>query len=114
MTSPEHEPATVSDTLPIWFQRGESLAIAVLAAVTFVEVGHQWWWLLVLFLVFDLSMIGYAVSSAIGAWTYNAGHTYLAPAALGMIALLTEYRGPASSPSPGHFTSQWTAAWGTA
>lgn len=78
----------VRDRVPVHFQRAESAAIAVLAAAAFVDTGFQWWWLLALFLVFDVSMVGYAWGPRLGAWTYNAFHSYIAPAALGIASLL--------------------------
>ena len=59
----------ITDRLPVGFQRVESAALAVVAAVAFVDLGFDWWWLLALFLVFDLSMVGYASSPRLGAWT---------------------------------------------
>ena len=85
-------PVRVTDRLPVRFQRVESAGLAVVAAVGFVHLGYSWWWLLALFLVFDLSMVGYASSPRLGAWTYNAVHSYLAPAALGVAAILGEAR----------------------
>lgn len=78
----------ITDRLPVRIQRVESGFLAVVAAVAFVDLGHSWWWLLALFLVFDLSMAGYAVSPRLGAWTYNVVHSYVAPAALGVVAVL--------------------------
>ena len=85
-------PVRVIDRLPVWVQRVESAGLAVVAAVAFVELGHSWWWLLALFLLFDLSMVGYASNPRLGAWTYNAVHSYLAPAALGVAAILGDVR----------------------
>ena len=78
----------ITDRLPVGFQRVESAALAVVAAVAFVDLGFDWWWLLALFLVFDLSMVGYASSPRLGAWTYNAVHSYVAPALLGVVAVV--------------------------
>ena len=75
------------DRSPVWFQRVESGFLAVVTAVAFVDLGHAWWWLVALFLVFDLSMVGYARSPRLGAWTYNAVHSYVAPAVLGVVAI---------------------------
>ncbi|MFZ2964909.1 MAG: DUF4260 domain-containing protein [Rhodoglobus sp.] len=74
--------------LPVWFQRAESGIIAVGVVVAFVQLGHAWWWLPVLFLVFDLSALGYAVSPRVGAWTYNLGHSYAIPVLLGLLGVL--------------------------
>lgn len=76
------------DALPVRFQRVESAAVAAAAAVAFVDLGFAWWWLAALFLVFDVSMVGYAHSARIGAWTYNAAHSYLGPGLLGVVSLI--------------------------
>ena len=80
------------DRLPVWFQRVENAAIAALSAVAFVELGFSWWWLLVLFLLFDVSMIGYVRDPGLGAWTYNAAHSYIGPAAAGVVAVVSSSR----------------------
>lgn len=76
----------------MWFQRVESAVIAALAALTFVELDFEWWYLVVLFLVFDLSMVGYLHSPRIGAWAYNSVHSYAGPAAAGIVSTTTESR----------------------
>lgn len=83
------------DRLPIWFQRTESAFIAGVSVLAFVDLGFAWWWLLALFLLFDASMIGYAHSPRLGAWTYNAGHSYIGPAAAAGIAVVAHSRGAA-------------------
>ena len=65
------------DRLPVWFQRVESATLAVAGAVVFIHLGFAWWWLVALFLVFDLSMVGYIASPRLGAWTYNIVHSYI-------------------------------------
>ena len=79
------------DRLPIWFQRVENGAVAVATTVAFIHAGFRWWWLVVLFLVFDLSMVGYLANPRLGAWTYDAVHSYLA-AALAVLAVTTGER----------------------
>ncbi|MEV4832822.1 DUF4260 family protein [Micromonospora sp. NPDC049257] len=59
--------------------RVEGAAVAGAAVVLLVLTGFAWWWLFALFLVFDLSMLGYAVDHRVGAIVYNLGHTYVAP-----------------------------------
>lgn len=66
--------------------------IAALSAVAFVELGFSWWWLVVLFLLFDLSMVGYIRDPRVGAWTYNTVHSYIGPAAAGIVAVMTSSR----------------------
>ena len=70
------------DRLPVWFQRVENGVVAVGVVVAYGHLDLAWWWLPLLFLLFDLSMVGYAVSPRLGAWTYNLGHSYLVPVAL--------------------------------
>jgi hypothetical protein len=74
------------------FQRLESICIALLATITFVHIGFDWWWLLVLFLAFDISMIGYAFSKTIGAISYNVGHSYIVPTLFLAMYVLTDQR----------------------
>ena len=62
--------------------RTEGAAVAAAAATLFVLAGFSWWWLLALFLAFDLSFVGYAVNNRIGAFTYNLVHNYVAPTML--------------------------------
>ncbi|WP_144018518.1 DUF4260 domain-containing protein [Demequina sp. NBRC 110051] len=62
------------------WQRVESVAIAVgVVVVTVGAFGYAWWWLLALFLVFDLSALGYLAGPRVGAALYNAGHSYIGP-----------------------------------
>jgi len=75
--------------VPVLFQRVESAAVAVAVFIGFVTYGFAWWWLLALFLAWDLSMIGYLVSPRAGAWTYNAVHSYIGPGLLLSHALVT-------------------------
>ena len=68
----------------------EYLFAAVLVAVFFVSVGKfDWWWLFVLFIVFDISAIGYIINSRVGAFTYNVGHSIIGPAVLAAIYIAT-------------------------
>lgn len=62
--------------------RVEGGAIAVATVVLFVLAGFSWWWLAALFLVFDLSFIGYAFGNRTGALADNLAHNYVAPAVL--------------------------------
>lgn len=89
--SPE-SPVSPGGRLPVWFQRVENGVVAVVTVVAFVQLDFAWWWLLVLFLAFDVSMAGYAVSRRLGAWTYNVGHSYAVPAALVAAGWVAESR----------------------
>jgi hypothetical protein len=60
-------------------------AVALAASVVAYRVTGGTWWLFVgLFLLPDVSMLGYLANRTFGAALYNAGHTYTAPAVLGL------------------------------
>ena len=52
----------------------------VAACVAYWKLGGSWGYFALLFLAPDLSMLGYIAGKQVGAWCYNAVHTYLAPA----------------------------------
>lgn len=74
---------------PSSVQRAESAALAALALLGVLVVYPGYFWMpFALFLVFDLTALGYAVSPRVGAAVYNIGHSYLLPAVLGGIAVV--------------------------
>ena len=73
--------------------RLEGLAVATVAALLYARTGASWWLFAVLWLVPDLSMIGYLAGPRIGALAYNAMHSHVAPLALGILALLLHRSG---------------------
>ncbi|MFI6042116.1 DUF4260 domain-containing protein [Nocardia sp. NPDC051321] len=75
--------------LPIWFERAENLAIVVVVIFGFVHLHFSWWWLLALFLAFDVAIVGYLVNERVGAICYNLTHGYVAPAVLLLGYVLT-------------------------
>lgn len=54
--------------------RLEEAAEAALAALVFAQLPYAWWWLPALFLVPDLSMVGYLAGPRVGAVCYNLAH----------------------------------------
>ncbi len=92
--------ATVSDIrrdsstpapLPLtvrYILRIEGLAIGAAAAILYARTGASWWLFAALWLVPDLSMLGYLVSPCRGARVYNAFHTYTVPITLGLLGWL--------------------------
>ncbi|NVO84095.1 DUF4260 domain-containing protein [Hymenobacter terrestris] len=52
----------------------EELAEALLAILVFAHLPYPWWWLPALFLLPDLSMLGYLAGSRTGAFFYNLLH----------------------------------------
>src|SRR5699024_11574409 len=72
----------------ISLQRIENLALAAVIAIAYIYFGFPWWSLLAMFLVFDLSALGYLHSPRSGALWYNLVHNYTSPALLGAVFLL--------------------------
>jgi hypothetical protein len=64
------------------------LAIGVASALLYARTGASWWLFAALWLVPDLSMLGYLASPCRGARVYNAFHTYTIPITLGLAAWL--------------------------
>lgn len=61
----------------------EYLIAAVVTAIFFVSfAGFEWWWLLVIFALVDVSMAGYLINRHVGALVYNIGHSFIGPAIL--------------------------------
>jgi uncharacterized protein DUF4260 len=67
--------------------RLEGLAVAIVSAVLYARTGASWWLFAALWLVPDLSMLGYLAGSCQGARVYNAAHTYVLPGALALSSL---------------------------
>ncbi len=68
--------------------RAEGLAVAALTALLYARTGASWWLFAALWLVPDLSMLGYLSSPCRGARVYNAAHTYFVPGVLAFLALV--------------------------
>lgn len=61
----------------------EYLIVAILVAIFYIVVGgFTWYWLLILFLAFDISMVGYLINNKVGAAMYNIGHSLIGPSIL--------------------------------
>jgi len=72
---------------PATLLRLEGLLVLGVAVAVFHALGGGWLMFAVLFLVPDLSMLGYLAGPRVGAACYNAGHSYLGPALLGAAGL---------------------------
>jgi hypothetical protein len=72
----------VLEPIRTWL-RLEGLAALLFALVLWGMTGGEWWILVPLLLLPDLSAIGYLVDARVGAFTYNLGHTW----APGMLVL---------------------------
>jgi hypothetical protein len=66
----------------------EALVALATILVAYWLLGFSWWWFLALILAPDLGMIGFLAGPRIGAWCYNAFHSYAAPAAIAIPSYL--------------------------
>ena len=62
--------------------RADAAAIVVLTLWAVSATNSSWKWFVALFLLPDLSMIGYVFGPRVGAVAYNAGHLYAWPVGL--------------------------------
>ncbi len=62
--------------------KAEGLVVFALCTAMYFHMGGGWVMYLVLFLVPDVAMAGYAAGPKVGAIIYNTVHTYVGPAAL--------------------------------
>lgn len=74
--------------------RLEGLVVAAFTVTCYAHTGASWWLFAGLWLVPDLSMLGYLRSPCWGARIYNAAHTYIVPATLAASAWLLHARLP--------------------
>jgi hypothetical protein len=65
----------------------EGAAALAASAYAYGHSGSGWGLFALLFLVPDMSMLGYLANPRIGASIYNLGHSYLTPAALALLGL---------------------------
>lgn len=68
--------------------RLEGLAVLVGAVLGYDALNASWLRFALLSLLPDAALVGYVAGPRVGAIAYNAAHTYLAPAMLGVLAYL--------------------------
>jgi hypothetical protein len=78
--------------ITITYQRIEGAAIFMAALYLFRHLHFSLFWLVFPILVIDISMLGYLINNQVGAHIYNIGHSYLLPAALLLLGVITEGR----------------------
>ncbi len=78
------------DRTPRLLLRAEGLAVFAAAVGLYFWADYQWWLLLALALAPDLSMVGYAAGTRVGAAAYDSVHTYVLPVVLGFAGVLAE------------------------
>jgi len=74
--------------------RVEAFAVLALTIVLYGRAGAGWGLFAGLWLLPDLGMLGYLAGPKWGARSYNAVHTYLAPAVLALAGLLLQRAAP--------------------
>lgn len=52
----------------------EELGMFILGIFLFTQLSYAWWWFLVLILLPDIGMLGYLISTKVGAMAYNIFH----------------------------------------
>ena len=67
--------------------RLEGVVTLTLALSAYAHLGGRWGWFAALFLIPDLSLLGYLANARVGAVAYNAAHSYVGPALLALVAL---------------------------
>lgn len=68
----------------------EFLIISVALILFGLLVGKfEWYWLLLGFLAYDITLLGYLVSPAFGRYAYNITHSLAGPALLAVVYILT-------------------------
>ncbi|WP_245443939.1 DUF4260 domain-containing protein [Microvirga sp. KLBC 81] len=67
--------------------RLEGLVLLAGASWAFAHTGQPWWLYAVLFFVPDVSFAAYAAGPRLGSMAYNALHSTIGPAILGLIGL---------------------------
>jgi hypothetical protein len=77
----------------LYVLRSEAVAIAALTALLYARSGASWWMFAALWLVPDLSMLGYLAGPFWGARIYNSVHAYATPVVLALCALLLNAEG---------------------
>jgi hypothetical protein len=87
-SSATNRPTPSHTTSVVLLQRLEGLALAIISAVLYARTGASWWLFAALWLLPDLSMLGYLRTPCIGARVYNAFHSYVPPATLALFAFL--------------------------
>jgi hypothetical protein len=83
------EPTYVTGKPKLWL-RLEGLVLLIATVIMFAEQGQKWWLYPALLLVPDIFMLGYLANTKLGAFFYNLGHSYFAPALMILLSWRAE------------------------
>ena len=72
-----------------FFLKLEHAAILIAAVTAYVLLGFSWQMFAILILAPDLSFAAYLIGPKIGAWCYNAAHTWILPVMIAGIGVAT-------------------------
>jgi hypothetical protein len=70
-----------------WALRLEGLAFFALAVCLYEAADYSWITFALLFLLPDLSFLGYLAGAKVGAVVYNVAHTFILPVALALVLI---------------------------
>lgn len=84
-----------TNSVLVWL-RLEAAAVLICAVIAYRAMGGSWLMLTALFLLPDLSMLGYLLNPRAGAWTYNVVHSSVTPIALAGVWWLVSGAMPSS------------------
>lgn len=87
--TPAQDPLAATEITP-WL-RAEGAAALLVALLLYAQFGGGWLPFALLFLVPDLSMLGYLAGPKVGARLYNVVHSYVGALLLGGAALLMDH-----------------------
>jgi Domain of unknown function (DUF4260) len=87
MTSPGGDGVVTG--LPLPLVRSEGVALLAMAALLYGRYGRSWWLFVALLPAPDLGLLGNLGSRRAGAVAYDLTHTYLPPAALALVGVVT-------------------------
>jgi hypothetical protein len=68
--------------------RLEGAFVLAVSTLLYARTGGGWWWYAGAFFLPDLSFLAFAGGARVGAWAYNAAHSYVLPLLLAVAVLL--------------------------
>jgi hypothetical protein len=77
---------------PRYLLRAEGLVVLGLVVLLYWRGSYSWILFGALFLVPDISMLGYLINPRVGAITYNAIHTYIGVVLLALVGLAADLK----------------------
>lgn len=87
---PKSTDGVVKGTVRTWL-RAEGFVVLLLSLELYRLAAAPWWIFVVLFLVPDLSFLGYLANAPFGARVYNTVHSYTVPVAIACVTLVRNH-----------------------